>query len=126
MEIIATGLQYNQEAKSLNDKQTKMSLQQFGPWLQEKAGAAIKTMTDRTDCVVSIDHIEPGSFVALYAVNSADGLVVVELAAYFNSESAAWEALANGEETYPPVPFNDWVEQQYLTDREAKVERLEL
>ena len=111
------------EGKNLNDKQTKMSLLQFGPWLQEKAGAEIRTTIDRTDCVVSIDHIEPGSFVALYAVYWANELVVVELAGYFPSAAAAWEALANNCETYLPVLFEDWVEQQYLTDREARVER---
>ena len=110
----------------MNDKQSKMSLQQFGPWLQEKAGAEIRGTMGRTDCVVSIDHIEPGSLVALYAVNLANSLVVVELAGHFDSAAAAWAALANGEETYPPVPFNDWVEQQYLTDWEARVERFEL
>lgn len=110
----------------MNDKQSKMTIQQFGPWLQEKAGAETRIGKDRTDCVVHIDHIEPGSFVSLYAIDTAIGLVVVELAGYFNSAAAAWEALANDGETYPPNPFNDWLEQQYLIDRESRVERFEL
>jgi hypothetical protein len=119
------------EGRILNDdkkktKTKKMTLQQFGPWLEEKAGAETKSLKDRTDAVVSIDHIEPGCFAALYARPSVDGLVIFELAAYFKSKDDAWEALAGDHETYPPVLFDDWVDQQYLTDREAKVERLEL
>ncbi len=110
----------------MNDKQKKMSLQQFGPWLQEKAGAGYRSETDRTNCVASIDHVEPGCFAALYAVNSVDGLVVVELADSFESEAAAWKALAGDYETYPPVLFDDWVGQQYLTDKTARVERFEI
>jgi len=110
----------------LKDKQKKMTLQQFGPWLQEKAGAEYRSDKTRTDCVVSIDHVEPGCFTALYAVNSTDGLVLVELEDTFDSSAAAWEALAHAGESYPPVLFDDWLGQQYLTDREAKVEKFEL
>lgn len=110
----------------MNDKKSKMSLQQIGPWLQEKAGAEIRTTHNKTEGVVRIDHVEPGSLVALFAVNAAAGLVVVELAGYFHSAAAAWEALDNNGESYPPLSFNDWVKQQYLTDHEARVERFEL
>lgn len=110
----------------MEDKQKKMTLQQFGPWLQEKAGAEYKSDKARTDCVVSIDHVEPGCFAALYVMNSVDGLMVVELADTFDNEAAAWEALGNNTETYPPVLFDDWVGQQYLTDKSASVEKLEL
>jgi len=128
--VLAVALRILESVKNggnkMRDKQKKMTLQQFGPWLQEKAGAEYRGAKDRTDCVTSIDHIEPGCFAALYAVNSVDGLVVVELAENFSDPAAAWEALANDQETYPPVLFDDWVEQQYLTDREAKVERFEI
>lgn len=110
----------------MKDKQKKMSLQKFGPWLQEKAGADYKSDKARTDCVASIDHVEPGCFTAFYAVNSVDGLVVVELADRFSNETAAWEALASDGETYPPVLFDDWVGQQYLTDKTARVERFDI
>ena len=109
----------------MKDKQKKMTLQQFGPLAAKKAGAEYKSDKARTDCVASIDHIEPGCFAALYVVNTVDGLMVVELADTFDNEAAAWEALANKEETYPPVLFDEWVGQQYLTDSEAKVERFE-
>ncbi len=109
----------------MKSKQKKMTLQQFGPWLQEKAGAEYRSEKDRTVCVASIDHVEPGCFAALYAVNTADGLMVVELAGSFTSEAAAWEALAGESDTYPPVLFDEWVRQQYLTDKTARVERFE-
>lgn len=110
----------------MKDKQKKMTLQQFGPWLAEKTGGEHRSNRDRCDCVVSIDHVEPGKFIGLYAANSVDGLAVVELAGNFSSAADAWQALASDGETYPPVVFEDWVAQQYLTDREAKVERSEL
>ena len=101
----------------MEDKQKKMTLQQFGPWLQEKAGAEYKSDKARTDCVVSIDHVEPGCCAALYVMDSVDGLMVVELADTFDNEAAAWEALGKYTETYPQVLFDDWVGQQYLTDK---------
>jgi hypothetical protein len=108
-----------------NKQKSKMTIQQFGPWMEEKAQAEYRRENNRLNCVVSIDHIEPGKFVALYAVPSNSSLLIIELASSFNSKAEAWEALANGSETYPPLFFNDWVNQQYLTDREAKVERFE-
>ncbi len=110
----------------MKDKPGKMTLQQFGPWLQEKTGAEIRVTRKRTEGVLGIDHIEAGGFAALYAVDSANGLMIVELAGYFNSKAAAWQALNNNDDTYPPLIFEEWVEQQYLTDRNARVEKLEL
>ncbi|MEN6463428.1 MAG: hypothetical protein ABFC94_18930 [Syntrophomonas sp.] len=111
---------------SNNKQKKKMTLQQFGPWLEENAQAEYRRVNNRVDCVVSIDYIDPGKFVALYAVPSSSGLLIIELASSFDSKTEAWGALAGGSEAYPPIFFSDWVGQQYLTDREAKVERFVL
>lgn len=105
------------------DKAKKMNLQQFGIWLQEKAGAEIRQGPQRLDCVVSIDHIEAGSFLALFVLPSVHGLAVFELAEYFPDADAAWRALAQNSETYAPISVREWVEQQYITDRQARVEK---
>ena len=108
------------------DKIPKMTMQEFGPWLQEKTGAKIMTWEDHTDCVVNIDHIDPGCFTALYVSPSIDGLAVFEMTDRFENEDDAWQALEDGAETYPPVLFEEWVGGQYLTDRNAKVEKLKI
>ncbi|MBP1761172.1 MAG: hypothetical protein H6Q64_714 [Firmicutes bacterium] len=104
----------------------KMTMAGFGPWLQEKTGAELKELPGRTECVVSIDHIEPGCFAALFVVTATNGLKVFELCGWFPDTAAAWQALACHGETYPPLLFEEWVTQQYLTDRKATVEKLTL
>lgn len=108
------------------DSLKKINLQQFGTWLQEKTAAEIKSGQGRLDGVVSIDHIEAGSFLALYVIPSAHGLVVFELTGYFPDALAAWTALEQKSETYPPLLAEEWLEQQYIADRQARVETLHL
>lgn len=107
------------------DKQKKMTLAEFVPWLYETTGAEIINNSGRTDCVVSIDHIESGCFAALYVRTSDQGLAVFELPGCFKNKDDAWLALSDDAETYPPEIFEDWVVHQYLTDKTARVERIE-
>lgn len=107
----------------MHDNAKNMNLQQFGSWLQEKAEALVRSGPDRLDCVVSIDHIEAGSFLALYVQRTARGLAVTELAGYFPDADSAWHAIERQDESYPPVPAAEWMEQQYITDRQARVEK---
>jgi hypothetical protein len=102
-----------------------MTLPEFGPWLQKLTGAEFISLIDFTGCVVSIDHIEPGCFMALYVRPSVDGLVVLEMVKPYESKADAWQALKNKDETYPSEIFEDWVVHQYLTDRNATVEKME-
>jgi hypothetical protein len=103
----------------------KMNAKQFGLWIEEQAGAQYRQSPGRTDCVINIDHIEPGRFAALYAVDSRIGLLVLELAETFASETAAWQALRDeNSQAHPPLFYSDWVGVQFLTDKTAQVERL--
>ena len=107
-------------------KKNKMTMERFGPWLQEKTGAELKELPGRMECVVNIDHIEPGCFAALFVMPASRWLMVFELCGWFQNAAAAWQGLANREATYPPLLFEEWVGQQYLTDRGATVERLKV
>jgi len=107
-------------------KPNRMTMARFGPWLQEKTGAELKELPGRTECVVSIDHIEPGCFAALYVVPTANGLLVFELCGWFPDAAAAWQAIIDKDGIYPPLLFEEWVGQQYLTDRHATVEKIKL
>jgi len=111
---------------SNESKPNQMTIERFGPWLQEKCGAQLKVLPGRTECVISIGHIDPGCFAALFAVPGLGGLLVFELCDRFPGEAAAWQAQAEHGETYPPLLFEEWVTQQYLTDRTATVEKLDL
>lgn len=105
----------------------KMNAKQFGLWIEENAGAKFRLGPGRIDCVVNIDHIEPGKFAALYAVDSATGLVVVELVNSFDSEHQAWQAIDDANSpAHPPRLYTEWVKEQYLTDKTAQVERLDI
>ncbi|PKM76183.1 MAG: hypothetical protein CVU90_13850 [Firmicutes bacterium HGW-Firmicutes-15] len=108
-------------------KKVKMNSKQFGLWIEEKAGAKFRLGPGRTDCVVNIDHIEPGKFASLYAIDSATGLVVVELVDSFANEDEAWQAIEDASSpAHPPRFYTEWMGEQYLTDKTAHVERFKL
>lgn len=108
-------------------KKVKMNAKQFGLWIEEQAGAKFRLGLGRTDCVINIDHIEPGTFASLYGVDSATGLVVVELVDSFASEAEAWQAISDANSpAHPPRFYAEWVGEQYLTDKTAQVERFKL
>lgn len=105
-------------------KSNKMNIQQFREWI-ERQGGSCQVGKGRLECVIDIDHIEPGNFAALNAVPSPSGLLVVELAEYFPSEAAAWQALQDESSLAHPAQLcTEWMKEQYLTDKSARVERL--
>ncbi|NMC14552.1 MAG: hypothetical protein GYA34_16900 [Chloroflexi bacterium] len=105
-------------------KSKNLNTQQFRSWIEEK-GAICRVEKVRLQCVIDIDHIEPGNFAALYAVPAPPGLHIIELAEYFPSEAAAWEALQDDSSpAHPAAPVLEWIKEQYLTDKSARVERL--
>jgi len=107
-------------------KPRKMDAKQFKEWIEGK-GVICRVTKSRLECVIDVNHIEPGHFAALYAVPSPSGLMIVELAEYFPSEEAAWQALQNDESpTHAARPCNEWMKEQYLTDKTARVEKLAL
>ncbi|MEN6384719.1 MAG: hypothetical protein ABFD79_05940 [Phycisphaerales bacterium] len=108
-------------------KNNKMNAQQFAIWMEEQAGASCRVYPGRTECVIDIGHIEPGRFAALYAVDSSTGLLVVELADSFANETEAWGAIeTESSPALPPRFFDEWVGEQYLTDKNAQVEFLSI
>ena len=109
-----------------DDKSKKMTLAAFGPWIKDKCGANYINRDERVDCVANINHIEPGCYAALYVMESNEELEVFELTDYYPNKTEAWQALESNAEIYPPVLFEEWVGQQYITDKDATVERLEL
>jgi hypothetical protein len=115
-----------EEQNPEDNKPRKITLATFGPWIEEKCGAEYMNRDERVDCVASINHIEPGSFAALYVMESNDNLEVFELTDYYPNRQEAWEALQHNADSYPPEIFEDWVKQEYITDKNARVERLEL
>jgi hypothetical protein len=108
-------------------KNNKMTAKQFALWMEEQTGASCRSFPGRTECVIDIGHIESGRFAALYAVDSSTGLLVVELADSFASEAEAWRAIeTESSSALPPRFYDEWVKEQYLTDRSAQVEQLSI
>ncbi|MEQ8176515.1 MAG: hypothetical protein ABRQ26_15800 [Syntrophomonadaceae bacterium] len=108
-------------------KNNKMNAQQFALWIEEQAGASCRVSPGRTECVIDIEHIESGRYAALYAVDSSTGLLVVELADNFADEAEAWKAIeTESSPVLSPRFYDEWVREQYLTDKNAQVECLSI
>lgn len=104
---------------------SKMNAKQFGIWIEEQTGTAVRMSPGRTACVINIDHIEPGKYAALYVTASSTGLLVLELMESFASELQAWQAIEDMNSlVYPPRTIKEWITEQYLTDKTAQVEKL--
>lgn len=105
-------------------KAKKMDAQRFKFWFEGEGGICRVTRS-RLEFVIDISHIELGHFAALTASPSPSGLMIVELAAYFPCEAVAWSAIQDDESpTHAAKPAVQWMKEQYLTDRNARVERL--
>lgn len=108
-------------------KNNKMNVHQFALWMEEQAGASCRISPGRAECVTDIEHIEPGRFAALYAIDSSTGLLVVELEDSFANEAEAWTAIeTESSPALSPRLYEEWVGEQYLSDRSAQVERLSI
>jgi len=107
-------------------KSKNLNIQQFKAWIEEK-GAICRVEKGRLECLIDIDHIEVGHHAALYAVPTPSGVGVVELAEYFATEIAAWQALQDDESpAHAARPCSEWMREQYLTDKNARVQKLDI
>lgn len=102
----------------------KMTLPLFVTWLQENLQCELSQSGQRLEVIISADSIEKGTFAALYAYMQGDQVMVRELAETFYSMEEARTALDNPTDTYDPVSFHQWVQDQYWTAKEVKVERV--
>jgi len=103
-----------------------MNLVEVKAWLEER-GTICRVDRYRLKCVTEIDHIRPGYWAAFYLPLEAKKPAVVELPERCPGQTEAWQALEeSGFRPDRARPFMDWLAEQYILDREAKVERLEL
>jgi len=101
-----------------------MTLPLFVTWLQENLQCELSQSGQRLEVIINADNIEKGTFVALYAYMQSDQVMVRELTETFYSREDARAALDNPTDIYDPVPFHQWVQDQYWTAKEVKVERV--
>jgi len=98
----------------------------FAKWLKENTFCSISFKGERVEAVVMAENIEPSLCIPLIAEMNDEILEVTEFANDYYSLQSAYQAIDNGEETYPPVPFHDWVQDQYLTAKDVKITRVEI
>jgi len=55
-----------------------------------------------------------------------DVLEITEFVNDYHQLMPARTAIKNGDETFSPVPFYDWVRDQYLTARNVKITKVEI
>lgn len=103
----------------------EMTLQKFAGWIKEYTRCEIRPAGKRINVVVLADNIAPGCCVPLYA-EFKNQVLITELAGDFCSAEEAWQALESvSAQSYPPVPFHQWVTDQYLTSRDVKIEAID-
>ena len=102
----------------------KMTLPLFVTWLRENLQCELSQSGQRLEVIINTDNIEKGTFAALYAHMQGDQVMVRELTDTFYSREEARAALDNPADTYHPVPFHQWVQDQYWTASGVKVEKI--
>lgn len=106
-------------------KAKKMTLSQFIQWLQANVNCELCQGGQRVNAVVNADVIETGTFAALFAIMEGSDLLISELTDRFPTREAAWAALESAQEkTADLVPFPQWVQDQYWTAKDVKVETI--
>lgn len=112
--------------KRKNNAKNNLTLEEAKAWLEEQ-GAICQVDRYRLKCVAEIDHIRPGYWAAFYLPLETKEVSVVELADRFPGENDAWQGLEDhGFHAHRAQPFKAWLSEQYILDRDAKVERLEI
>lgn len=101
-----------------------ITLALFIDWIKANTNCLIRVKQKRLEIVVKADNLEKGRCVPLIAYMDNDCLMITELAHDYYSPDEAWQALDNNAPSYPPEPFYDWVQEQYLTARNVKVEQI--
>ena len=102
----------------------KMTLPLFVTWLRENLQCELSKSGQRLEVIINTDNIEKGTFAALYAEIQGDHVMVWELVDTFYCMEEARVALDNPTDAYDPVPFHQWVKDQYWTASEVKVEKI--
>lgn len=110
----------------MKPKKNNITLEEAKAWL-EGQGVICRVDRYRLKCVAEIDHIRPGYWAAFYLPLEAKEVSVVELPDRFPGKDHAWQGLEDhGLHVHHARPFNAWLPEQYILDRDAKVERLEI
>ncbi|NLB52228.1 MAG: hypothetical protein GX808_04730 [Syntrophomonadaceae bacterium] len=99
----------------------------FAKWLKRNIDCeAIVRRGERVEAVVYADHIEPGKCVPLVAEMDDEILMITEFTNDYYYPQAAKRAIEKGEDAYSPVPFYEWVQDQYLTVKDVKITKVEI
>jgi len=107
-------------------KEKKMNLAQFADWLRENLICEIRQVGRRLEAVINAEVIEAGTYAALFAQMDGSELMIGELLNTFHSPEEAWAALDSGQASaYDLVPFAQWVQDQYWTAKNVKVQKIE-
>ena len=104
----------------------KITPAKFAKWLKEYTHCRVKVKGDRVEAVIDASHIEPSLCFPLIAEWVNENLEVREFCQDYYSMEAAFAAINDGEETYSPLPFHDWVQNQYLTAKNVKITRVNI
>ena len=102
----------------------QMTLPLLVTWLRENLNCELSQSGKRLEVIINSDNIEKGTFAALYAQMQGDQVMICELTDTFYSREAARAALDNPIDIYEPVPFHQWVQEQYWTASGVMVEKI--
>lgn len=99
----------------------------FAKWLRNNTDCEARVRRgERVEAIVYADHIEPGKCVPLLAEMDDEDLMITEFTNDYYYPQAAQRAIDKKEDSYPPVPFYEWVQNQYLTDKNVKITKIEI
>lgn len=98
----------------------------FAKWLRDNTWCDTKVKGQRLEAVVYAENIEHRRCVPLIAEMNEGVLEITEFINDYYYTRDALAAIKEEHDTYAPVPFYDWVQDQYLTDKNVKITKVEI
>jgi len=98
----------------------------FAKWLKENTKCEVKVRGQRAEAVVYSEQTGLGRYIPLLARMNDEVLEITEFVNDYHHLKPARTAIENEDEAFAPVPFYDWVQDQYLTARDVKITKIEI
>lgn len=101
-----------------------INIAKFIDWIKAHTTCEVRINQKRLEIVVEADNVEKDLCVPLTAYMDGNTLAIIELTREYYEKDQALQALEANAPAYAPIPFYDWIKEQYLIAKNVKAERI--